>query len=186
VNEPGKASPFVWRYFDDLRRACEGAPLLDLACGRGRHAFPLARAGARVVALDRNREHLRELCAWARRDALPPGRLTPVCADAERHALPFRTASFGAVLVTRFLDRRRIPEWTSQLRPGGLFLLETYTLRQRDLGYGPRDPEHLLDPGELPKLLAGLEGLAYEEGLRADPRPEWVASYIARRPRAKR
>jgi SAM-dependent methyltransferase len=38
-----------------------GADVLDLACGPGRHTLPLARAGYRVVAVDRTASYLDEL-----------------------------------------------------------------------------------------------------------------------------
>lgn len=180
---PGGAdapSPFVLAQEAALRAAARHGLVLDLACGRGRHARLLAAWGLRVVALDRNRDALAALAAAARAAALP---IAPLRADAEApFGLPFRPASFGAVLVTRFLFRPLAPTLAALLRPGGLLVYETFTTRNRDLGQGPGNPAFLLEPGELAQLFPGLEVVASQEGLREAPSREWVASLAARRP----
>ncbi len=69
--------------------------VLDLACGTGRFAIPLARTGLAVVGADRSSEMLSMLLA-KRADAP----LAVVRCDAE--ALPFRRA-FDAVVFSHFL-----------------------------------------------------------------------------------
>lgn len=180
---PGGAeapSPFVLAQEAALRGAARHGPVLDLACGRGRHARLLAGWGLRVVALDRDREALAGLAAAARAEGLA---LSPLRADAEAACgLPLRPTSFGAVLVTRFLHRPLAPILAVLLRPGGLLVYETFTIHQRDLGHGPKNPAFLLEPGELPRLFPELEIAFSLEGLREGPFPEWVASLAARRP----
>jgi hypothetical protein len=58
-----------------------------------------------------------------------------------------------------------------------VLLYETFTEAQKRLGRGPQSPEHLLKPGELPQLVAGLE-LLFSEEVQA---PEAVARVAARR-----
>jgi ubiquinone/menaquinone biosynthesis C-methylase UbiE len=76
-------------------RALGAARILDLGCGTGRYALPLARSGLRVVGADRSAEML-EVLQRKRADE----RLAIVRCDAE--ALPFRRA-FDAVLFAHFL-----------------------------------------------------------------------------------
>jgi len=57
-------------YLDLLHEARVRGPVLELACGSGRVAAPLAAAGHRVVGLDSSPEMLRR--ARARRRRLPP------------------------------------------------------------------------------------------------------------------
>ncbi len=66
------------------------------------------------------------------------------------------------------------------LAPGGLLVYETFTTGQIELGYGPRNPEHLLARGELRQLFSDLEILEYWEGVRPDPRPAALARLVAR------
>lgn len=155
-------------------------PALDLACGRGRHALALARAGRTVIGLDRDRARLGELARAARAERLP---VQPLLADLEREgAIPLASASCGAVLVFRYLHRPLAPEIVRVLRPGGLLVYETFTRRHREVAEHPRNPAFLLEPGELPMLFAALEPLRAEEALVAAPAPEAVARLVARKP----
>ena len=56
-------------------------------------------------------------------------------------------------------------------------MYETFTTRQRRHGTGPRAPEHLLEPGELPGYFEGFELLCSEE-VEA---PEAVARIVAKK-----
>ena len=76
---------------------CSGWPrgvrLLDLCCGHGRHAVPLAQLGYRVSGLDLSRPLLARAAAAA---AAQGQRVGLVEADMRR--LPFADGSFDAVL----------------------------------------------------------------------------------------
>jgi len=173
-------SPFVVAQEPALRAAARHGMVLDLACGRGRHARLLAGWGLRVVALDRSREALAALAAEARAAGLA---IAPLRGDAEAApGLPFRPATFAAIVVARFLFRPLAPTLAALLRPGGLLVYETFTIRQRELGQGPRNPAFLLEPGELPRLFPGLVVERTVEGLREGAFPEWVAGLAARSP----
>jgi SAM-dependent methyltransferase len=164
------------RLFEAARRG----PVVDLACGRGRHALAAAAAGARVVGLDRNAASLAALQAAARARRLP---LLAARADLEApYGIPVRPGSCAAILVFRFLFRPLAPAIREALAPGGLLLYETFTIRQRELGYGPKNPSFFLQDGELRGLFAGLEILSYWEGVSEGPRPEALARLAARRP----
>jgi SAM-dependent methyltransferase len=102
-----------------------GACLLDLCCGPGRHAVPLARLGFRVTGLDLSRRLLAEAAAG---HGEPVGL---VAADMRR--LPFADASFDAVLnlfhafgylEDETQDELVLAEVARVLVPGGRFLLE--------------------------------------------------------------
>ena len=166
---------------DALRDAGRLGPVLDLACGRGRHAVPAVRAGLPLIGVDRSAQFLSEL--RARAEAL--GEDIPVLqADLERECgLPFREEGFGAVLVFRYLHRPLCERISELLAPGGLLIYETFTEAQRQYAHGPKRPEFLLRADELPELFTSLEVTSYEEVQNAHPRPEAVARLIARKPR---
>ncbi|UCE86226.1 MAG: class I SAM-dependent methyltransferase [Deltaproteobacteria bacterium] len=173
-------SPFFEAQRERLRAAARLGPVLDVACGRGRHALAAAELGAHVVAIDRSPAFLSELQLRARERAL---RIDPVRGDLEAPAaLPVRPSCFGAVLVFRFLHRPLAGPLAAALRPGGLLLYETFTERQREVHRGPSNPDFLLREGELRRLFAGLDVLDYEECRVEGAFPQHVARLAARRP----
>lgn len=154
-------APSAW-----VMQACAalpaGARVADLAGGDGRHAVPLAALGHEVVLLDFAERAVRLGMAAARGDA----RLHGVVADTA--ALPLREASFDAVVIVHFLERALFPHLPSLLRPGGRLIVETFTTAHLQLvaagrAHGPRNPAYMLDPGELPRLVAPLRVDEYAE-----------------------
>lgn len=117
-----------------------GGDLLDVPCGYGRHAIPLARAGLRVTGVDRSPT----LLAEARQRAGDEG---PTLLEADYRELPFSDASFDAALnlftSLGFYgdeeDVRVLAEISRVLRPAGRLVIETM---HRDLlveGFRERD-----------------------------------------------
>jgi len=105
-----------------------GARLLDLCCGHGRHAVPLAQLGYRVTGLDRSRRLLDHAAVLAASHGQHVGL---VAADMRR--LPFADASFDAVinlfnafgyLEDEAEDELVLAEVARVLVPGGRFLQE--------------------------------------------------------------
>ena len=155
-----------------------GSLVLDLAAGRGRHALALARLTHRVVAVDIAEAAMRSLLATRARVA--GGAVCAVVADLG--ALPLRAGVADAVLVVNYLDRGLFPVLRALPRPGGRLIVETYTMEQRALARGPRDPAHLLRAGELAELVAPLAIVARREGLVRDEAGErYVAGVVAER-----
>jgi SAM-dependent methyltransferase len=176
----GKPSKLFLDHLEQIREANALGPVVDLACGRGRHALAAAREGLGVVAVDRNAESLAELAASARAEGLV---LDIVRADLETGSpIPLAPAGCGAILVFRYLHRPIMGELAAALAPGGLLLYETFTVHQRELGYGPSRDEFLLQPGELPGLFPALEVSHHWEGRIESPREAHVAQLVARRP----
>ena len=162
-----------------LKRSSAGRPVLDLACGRGRHALEIARAGLTAVGIDRNRKALDELRL---RSAAEELRVHTVAADLETGlGIPVVPNACGGILVFCFLYRPLASAIVQALAPGGLLLYETFTIDQEKLDYGPVNPRFLLQPGELPALFSELEILSHWEGWSSGERPLALARLVARR-----
>lgn len=176
---PDPPSAFFREHESELVASADIGPVLDLACGRGRHAVAAAALGLRVIAVDRNREALDLLRAFT---PGKPGQIEPLQTDLESQPFPpFPSSRFGAVLVFRYLHRP-LSTWIEDLiAEGGLLLYETFTRDQRELGWGPSRDEFLLAPGELPTLFPNLEVETYEEGPSKDDRAPRTARLAARR-----
>ncbi len=153
-------------------------PVLDVACGPGRHALATAELGLPTIAIDRNAKALAFL--ESRKARLP---ILCVRADLEaRNSLPVAHDSCGAILVFCFLHRPLAPAIVDALAPGGLLFYQTFTEKQQSLDYGPKNPAFLLGEGELPQLFPSLEVVAYHEGIDTSARrPRYVAQLIAQK-----
>ena len=118
------------------------------------------------MAVDRNPDFLASLRARATLETRPLHLLrwdleTPL-------GVTFAPASCGAILVFRFLYRPLAPILCELLAPGGILLYETFTTGQLELDGGPRNPDFLLEPGELPGLFPNLEIISCHEGRHED------------------
>ena len=113
--------------FDRLRVG-PGTRLLDLGCGKGRHAFEALRRGADVTAADLDDEALAEVMGMAEAmraagEVPDGGRLEVRHADAL--ALPFADGVFDVVIVSEVLehipdDRAAIAEIQRVVTAGGM------------------------------------------------------------------
>jgi rhodanese-related sulfurtransferase len=169
---PGVAEgPASWLLENvDLLRP--GMRVLDVAAGRGRHALVFATAGFAVTAVDRDADRMARLAAMARSMGAP---LTTRVLDLESGAADLGEGVFDLVLVTHYLHRPLMPVLVRAVAPGGLLIYETFTRAQAARGR-PTNPAYLLEPGELPRLVAPLDVLRSREG---DVDGRAVASLVA-------
>jgi len=115
-----------------LARTPERGDVLDVPCGFGRHALPLAEAGYRIVGVDRSETLLGE----ARRRAA--GARWPKWEHADYRKLPFGEERFDTALCLfsslGYLgdeeDTRALAEIGRVLRPDGRLVIEIF---HRDL-----------------------------------------------------
>jgi SAM-dependent methyltransferase len=143
---------------------------LDLAGGAGRHAIWMAKQGWEVTLIDTSDTGVEQ----ARHNAGPLATHIHFVVDDLTHFKASQT-QMDVVMGFFYLDRKTFPELLSAIRPGGLLLYKTHTTEQAKLGSGPKDPAHLLRPGELEKLAAGLSILHYKEEVAEKATAELVA-----------
>jgi SAM-dependent methyltransferase len=162
----------------DLLKRNVGGPVMDLACGNGHNGLFLARQGLTVILVDRSEEVLREAELEAARLHLA---VEIRHTDLETMGTnPLEQDSPAAILVFRYLHRPLFPCIRKSLRHGGLLIYETFTSAQATFGK-PRNPAHLLKPGELLESFRDWEVIHYFEGLAENPRRA-IAQLICRKP----
>lgn len=125
-------------------------------------------------AVDRNAEALAALDGHARSRGLP---IRTTCVELEAGAVDLGVEEYGTVLVFNYLHRPLVPALVRALRPAGVLLYETFTIRQRERGH-PRNPAFLLADGELAHLVEPLTVVGEREG-EFDGR--FIASVAARK-----
>lgn len=158
---------------------CATGRALDLACGRGRNALYLARAGFQVEAWDRDAEALECLRATAASSGLSA--ITTRLVDLEQTpAIP--PAAFDLITVFSYLQRDLAPTIVRALKPGGLLLYETFLVDNHERFHHPGQREFCLDHNELLALFRELRVLAYREGALDPQRGPFVASLVAQHP----
>ena len=148
----------------------DGARVLDVACGQGRHSRWFAARGCRVVAVDRDTAALDQLASVAG--------VTAVSADLEAHPWPFEREKFDAIIVTHYLHRALFPSLLRALADDGVLVYETFARGNEAYGK-PSNPGFLLTEGELLTIIGrSLIVVAFEQG-RIESEPPAVVQRLA-------
>jgi SAM-dependent methyltransferase len=153
------------------------APVLDLACGGGRHSRLFLERGHPVLAVDRDLSQLGGLAGHPQLESL--------ACDLESGAPPaFLARRFGGIVVTNYLHRPLLGPLAAALAPGGALLYETFAMGNERFGK-PSNPDFLLEEGELLRTFADrLRIVAYENLVAERPRPAAVQRLCALAPEA--
>ena len=155
----------------------KGGKALDIAMGTGRNALYLASLGFRVTGIDVSAVAVEKCRQKVERLGLP---IEALVADLEHSPLPIE--EYDLIVNFYYLQRSLAPQIVAALKPGGVLVFETYTIDQLQFGWGPKNRDYLLRPGELREMFAGLETLLYHEGvIQGDRGPKAVARLVGRK-----
>lgn len=147
------------------------APVLDLACGSGRHLRHFQRRGHAVTGVDIDPRGVSDLAGTAEVEI--------VAADIEAGPWPFAGRRFAGIVVTNYLYRPLLPVLVAALAPGGVLIYETFAQGHQRFGR-PSTPAFLLRSGELLDAVRGrLQVVAFEHGEVASPRAAVVQRLCA-------
>lgn len=181
----GKTVPQDFREFL-ADRSVGSLNCLDLGAGQGRYALHLARAGARVRAVDRSGVAMTQLAGKAAAEGLAIS--TEV---ADLCCCDFAAGKYDLIVCSTVLDhlgescRHRLAAAIAEaLKPGGLVYCEVFTTADPGWQRQPEQPisetagpvRHYFSAGELRGLFPGLTALAYREVCkqdRAHGAPHW-------------
>ncbi len=155
------ASAWVLRFMHLIPRHL---PVLDLACGSGRHSFALAQAGHHVLALDRDAQALAHItCTGVE--------TRQIDLEVDDFIWPFAAGSLAGIVVCNYLHRPLLPMLAQSLAQGGVLIYETFADGNAAFGK-PSNPNFLLQTAELFDFArqTGLRTLAFEEGRVTQPK----------------
>lgn len=154
-------SPWVTQF---MNRIPKDGEILDVACGSGRNTRFFLDHGHPVVAVDRNLERLGELHNHPK--------VTAIEVDLEGdQPWPFQESRFAGIVVTNYLYRPLFPRFIESLDDNGILIYETFAKGNERFGH-PKNPDYLLEDGELLQRLAGnLYVVSYEQLERGEPNP---------------
>jgi rhodanese-related sulfurtransferase len=170
-------SSFLVEAFDLLPKGLA----LDLAMGEGRNAIYLATRGFDVDGVDASPRRVALARAAARRLGAP---IRALVANVEDGTYVIPIGTYDVILVFNYLHRPILPDIKDGVVPGGVVVYQTFTTEQARYGR-PRDPAHLLEPGELERTFADWEILRHREIVgpsRTTGRPRALAGIVARKP----
>jgi tellurite methyltransferase len=161
--------PFLKKHVDLLPKGA----VLDLAMGEGRNGVFLAAEGFQITGIDISEAGFKKAHALAGEKGVS---ITTVVADLEQYTIPPDT--YDVIICTYYLQRDLFPKIAEALKPGGMAVIETYTVDH--LQYRPTfNKAFLLEPNELLTLLPGLRVLRYQE---IDTGEAAFASLLAQKP----
>lgn len=125
----------------------QAGPILDLACGSGRHGRLFLQQGISVHFLDRDLSGVEDLhnsdLAYFH------------CHDLENGtAWPFGAEQFQGIVVVNYLYRPLLAELSRWLKPGGVLLYKTFAQGNEQYGR-PSNPDYLLQKNELMEVFGG-------------------------------
>jgi SAM-dependent methyltransferase len=157
-------SPWVQRW---AHLVPAGAPVLDLACGFGRHMRLFAGRGHPVCGVDRSAEAIAAIA--------PLGEA--IEADIENGPWPLTGRTFAGVVVTNYLWRPLLPAIADSVARDGVLIYETFAAGNETVGK-PSRPDFLLQSGELLRAFPELRVVSYEDGFLEQP-PRYVQRIAA-------
>ena len=136
-------------FYVDLARQC-GSPILELACGTGRVAIPLAEAGFEVWGIDLS-ENMLAVCRAKVEQHHLSDRVHLALADMAAFDLPCKGFALAYVPYRSFMHLFTQRDQISclervhrHLRPGGLFVVDLYA---PDLSFLAGEPDTPFTPG---------------------------------------
>lgn len=146
---------------------------VDVAGGAGEAAAILAARGVDMTVID-----VSDVALARAAERAATARVELTLLELDLTVDPFPPGPWDLITCFNYLDRDLFPVWIGSLTPGGMLAVTLATRRNLERHERPTE-RFLLDDGELPSLLGGLELVRIHEGWDLNGRH--TASAIARR-----
>lgn len=143
---------------------------LDIACGAGRNAIFMARAGFDVDAIDISRQGLNKAQQNAENQALD---INWIEHDFDQ---PYNfDTDYDLIIVMWYVNLPLISKLCHCLAPGGYLLCEEHLMTDQEV-IGPTSSSYRVESGELREAVSALEVLYYRESIETAAEDEQLAS----------
>jgi tellurite methyltransferase len=148
--------------------------IIDIAMGNGRDAGFLTDKGFDMYGIERSMEAIK----IAGQSSI--NSVSIICGDAG--LLPFKHDIAEGIIVFYFLLRNIMGDITGILKKGGVLIYETFLKRQNNIDRW-RNPDFLLDDGELISYFKRFEILFYEETILTskEGKRKAIARFVGRK-----
>lgn len=161
-------SPLIDKYLllSQALKIDNKSSVLDLACGMGRNGLHLVKNDINVVFADINGESLAQVkksIIYLPMDKQKLAQFWQVDFE-QKDTRPLKGLYFDAVMVFRYLHRSLFKDIKASIKPGGIIIYERFTTQQVAFGR-PKNPDFLLQAGELIELFSDWEILHQFEGV---------------------
>ena len=133
---------------------------LGLAAGAGRNEVFLAQHGYEVTAVDISPKGL-SLC----RDLARERGVEVATVAADLRIYDLGQGQWDLITNFYFYQPEVLPRIMPALRPGGIFVLQTFSIDQMDRHWKPRNPAYLVRPNVLLEIFRGYRVRFYEDGV---------------------
>lgn len=147
---------FLRSRIGDLRKG----RALCLAAGEGRNAVFLAEQGYDVTAMDPSPKGLEKATALAAERGVT---IKTEVGDLQE-GYEMGVEKYDLITDFYYHDTGMLPDVMRALKPGGMFILQNFSIEQPDTNrFGPKNPDYLVKPNELLDIFSDYRIIFYED-----------------------
>lgn len=133
---------------------------LGLAAGTGRNEIFLAQQGYEVTAMDISPTGLRRC-----RELAGARGVEVATVEADLRVYDLGQGQWDLITDFYYYEPALLPRIMPALRPGGMFVMQTFSSDQQSRDWKPRNPAFLIPPNALLEVFRGYRVRYYEDGI---------------------
>jgi SAM-dependent methyltransferase len=170
--------PWVQKYASLI----PAGPVLDLACGNGRHGRYFLDLGYPVTFVDKETSGVGDLSIHKNAELMTydlensyleshdlETKNLKNSAPETNASWPYKENQFSGIVVTNYLHRPLFSHLKATVKPGGIIIYKTFSVGNEKFGR-PRNPNFLLQEDELRTVFSKqFRELAFFQGLETNP-----------------
>jgi len=161
----GTPDPWVQKY----STLVPPGPVLDLACGKGRHGRYFLELGYPVTFIDKDISGVADLTTHNNSPHNNANALLIKYDLEKNNPWPFSPNQFSGIVITNYLYRPLFPTLITTIKPDGIIIYKTFTTGNEQFGR-PTNPDFLLKENELRAAFnKQFQEIAFFQGREMNP-----------------